>query len=158
MGKRGPPARPVETLKLIGSSEQYRRQGEVSIVDGCPVMPEWLPVEAGPHWDHWVDTLSNQGVNSASWYVGLAAYCAAIVEWEELEQACIEARKNGQITYCTEKGAIIANPIFAMRDKAAARVHTFGREFGYTPASKTAIRTEVKPAGKDKSRFVKGTG
>lgn len=142
MGKRGPKPRTRETLRLMGSSEQYRRKAEVPLVEGDPVIPKWLPKSARPHWDFWVGHLRNQSVLSPAWYVGLAQYVSAIVEWEELEKQCVKAMADGEVMQETVTGSVVPNPVFALRDKAWERVKKIGTEFGYTPAAKPGVRAE----------------
>lgn len=138
MGRRGPKPQPVERLKLIGSDEQYRRQGEVSIVDGEPVKPRGLGVEASSMWDRMIERLRNQGIISPAWQETLTVLCKL---WQEVCDAMNDPE-------CERKELLT---VIAAFWKCAA-------DFGLTPAAKTGIRTEPKPAGKDKSRFVKGTG
>lgn len=155
MGKRGPAALPIERHRLMGSSAQYKRHGEVVIVDGEPVPPEWLPEDARPHWDFWVTHLGNQGISSPAWYIGLAQWAMAVSEWEDFEKQCIAARSNGTATFMTDKGAVVANPIFAMRDRAHTRIKEMGAKFGYTPSDKTGIRTGEPGLPKNRKGYIK---
>lgn len=136
MGKRGPKPTAQETLRLHGSSAQYKRPGEVSVIEGEPVKPSCLGDHGSAMWDRMVERLRNQGIISPAWQESLTVLC---VSWQQFSEAW-------QAGVCGKE----------LRELMA----TFWRQaadFGLTPAAKTGIRTEPKPAGKDKSRFVKGT-
>lgn len=136
MGKRGPKPQPVERLKLIGSDEQYRRQGEVAVIEGEPVKPSCLGEHGSGMWDRMVDRLRHQGIISPAWQETLTVLCRA---WDDVNRTWVDGS--------------------GLKERMAAAM-TFWKlaaDFGLTPAAKTGIRTEPKPAGKDKSRFVKGT-
>jgi phage terminase small subunit len=136
VGKRGPKPRTAETLRLHGSNEQYNRQGEVAVIEGEPTKPSGLGEHGAAMWDRMVERLRNQGIISPAWQETLTVLCRL---WDEVNAAMVDG---------SERRELLA--VVAAFWKCAA-------DFGLTPAAKTGIRTEPKPAGKDKSRFVKGT-
>lgn len=144
------PKRPVETLKLLGSSEQYRRRGEVALIEGEPEPPEWLDESGQKQWARMVVRLRNQSILSENWRETLAAYCEAWSEYEALVLAC-----RGQPLVCIGKsGAPYANPLFTAKARAMEQVLKLGKEFGLTPASKTGVRLE-KGLPKNRKGYIK---
>lgn len=134
----GRPKRTAEELRVVGSSEQYRRRGEVPVVEGEPEPPEWLDERGCAQWGRMVQRLRNQGTLSEHWRESLAAYCEAWSEYERLVSECAEQ----PLVVYGKSGAPYANPLFGAKTKAWERVLKLGREFGFTPASKTGIRLE----------------
>lgn len=133
MGKRGPKPKPVETLRLHGSSAQYKRHGEVAIVDGEPIKPGDLGADGSSMWDRRVVMLRNQGVLSEAWQETLTVLCVA---W----QSFCDARREG-----------------VDRKELQAAIATFWKcaaDFGLTPSSKTGIRTE-KGLPKNRKGYIK---
>lgn len=138
MGRRGPKPKTLEELKLVGSHHTSDRKGEIPIVSGEPEPPEWLDELGLAHWHRMVERLRNQNLLSESWRESLAIYCHAYGEFERLREQCGSQPE----VLTTEKGYAYRNPLFAFRDSARDCFLKLGREFGFTPASKTGIRTE----------------
>lgn len=133
MGKRGVKPRPVETLRLLGSSEQYRRRGEVAVVPGEPVKPNLGP-QGSEMWDRRVEQLRNQGILSEAWQETLATLCMV---WQE----CCDAMVDG-----SDRKERLA---------AMAAFWKFASDFGLTPASKTGVRIGEPGLPKNRKGYIK---
>lgn len=149
MGMRGPPPRPGEVLRLIGSSGERKRHGEVGIVDGRPEPPDWLSESGREQWNLMVARMEGLQMCSPGWRECLAQFCEAWSEWEALVLAC----RSEPFTVTSDNGVVRVNPMYTRKDAAFDRLLKLGREFGYSPASKTMVRMEKKAAVNDKSRF-----
>lgn len=150
MGRRGPKPKTLEELKLVGSHHISDRKGEIPIVSGEPEPPEWLDELGLAHWHRMVERLRNQNLLSESWRESLAIYCHAYGEFEQLVNECQNAER---ICY-TDKGYAHVNPLFQQKDRAWERVVKIGRDYGFTPASKTGIKTEQGQA-KNRKGYIK---
>jgi len=121
MGKRGPKPETVERLRLLGSSAQYKRQGEPAIVPGEPVKPAGLGEHGSGLWDRQVERLRNQGIISPAWQETLAVLCRL---WDEVNESLTDGSE---------------------RKERIATMQAFwkaAQDFGLTPSSKAGIRTE----------------
>lgn len=152
MGRAGPKGKPVERLKLVGSSEASRRKEEPVIVEGDPEPPVWLSESGLAQWSRMVERMRGMQYLSPMWRESLAQFCEAWAEYEALILECL-----GQpMVVFGKNDAPYMNPLFSAKSKAWDRVLKMGREFGYTPASKADVKTEGKPQNTSKKRFFKG--
>lgn len=144
---------PVETLQLRGSRKAYERKGEVGIVSGEMSAPECLDGEALAEWNRMASMLGHQQIESPMWRAALIQYCRAWQEYRRLDDICKELDIPWVVS---DKGNLSRHPAFTQRDATWTQVLKMGREFGYTPASKTMVR--LGGDGKDEStdRFFKG--
>lgn len=141
-----------DQLRLMGSSEAYRRKGEPSPVLGDPEPPGWLSDRAREQWDRMVSRLREMQVLSPAYREALAQYCEAWAEYETLVEEC----QDEPHTITSLRGGVYCNPIFGMKNQAFDRLLKLGKQFGYSPASKTGVRMEKKPQQTSKKRFFEG--
>lgn len=152
MGRAGPKAKPVERLKISGSSEVYRRGDEPEAIDGEPDPPEWLSESGREQWFRMCDRMRGMQFLSPMWRESLAQFCEA---WSEYEQLIHECKSQPMVVY-GKNDAPYMNPLYSAKSKAWDRVLKMGREFGYTPASKADVKVERKAQKSNKMRLIKG--
>lgn len=150
MGQRGPRPQPAEILRLTGSHHTSDRKDEIPILPGEPEPPDWFDDRHLAHWERLTARLRNQNILSESWREPLTTACEAWVEYEALVMKC----RDEPYTVMSEKGGVYVNPMYGMKNKAWDRVVKISKEFGFTPASKTGIRTEPGQA-KNRKGYIK---
>lgn len=150
MGLRGPPPTPTVILKARGSRLADQRRGEPKPDVEKPTCPPWLGKEAKAEWKRQVKQLERMGLIAQVDRALLTSYCEA---WGEFVALAAEVEKQvKEIGYA----AVIGQGLMAAKNKAAERVLKIAQQFGFSPSSRTRLRTPEKPAAtrdKSKARF-----
>lgn len=152
MGLRGPQPTPTALLTLTGSHHRCDRPGEPEVPFGVPDCPEWLSDGAKVRWAEMVERLRGMNLLSPNWRDSLAQYCDVSDQYERLAAACLKE----EFVMFSDKGAPVKNPLFALKDSAFDRMLKLGREFGFTPASKTGLTVPDKPKAPQRTPLGRG--
>jgi P27 family predicted phage terminase small subunit len=150
MGKRGPKPTPTNNLKLRGSWRADLREGEPVAPNGAPRCPSKLDAVGKEEWRRIVPLLQGMGILSLVDKAELAQYCQA---WSDFWTATEKVREMGE-TFTTPQGYIAKNPWVTIKHEASLRLHKFCAEFGFSPSSRSQIRTSAPEKKADgKARF-----
>lgn len=164
MGKRGPPPTPTEILKARGSWRAKTREGEPQAKVKRPTCPKWLREDARAVFRELARKLAALRVVTDVDVNALARYATAFARWRECED--VLDREGQTMTLLSREGfelGSVQRPEVGIAAKLAAELGRLEREFGLTPAARTALRVEVGAKqdqdGKDRFKVIsKNTG
>jgi len=142
-------------LKLLKGERSCRvNSDEPQPEDGIPQCPTKDP-EVRAIWDYTVDQLVKMRTITMADRDALHTYCEQVVIYRK---AADLVRKQGAIIGV--EGRQIKHPGTIVMKEAAAIVKMFGRDFGLSPAARTAIKVsdqqKPKQTGADASRLLSG--
>ena len=135
-GRKPTPTR----LKIIAGNpgkrplNQHEPRPELAIPD-CPVA---LGPVARAEWDRLAQELSSLRLLTNLDRAALASYCGAYALWVEAMEAI---QKYGAMVK-SPSGYPIQSPYVAIANRQSELMMRFATEFGFTPASRSRIRTE----------------
>jgi len=136
LGARGPNRKSAADLALRGSTRAKSRAAEPAPIDGAPDPPDWFEGEALAEWHRQIAELSARGLIDRAYRVPLVLFCEA---WAEYVFALQELAKLKSRTAQSDAGNVYQHPLVGIRNKAADRLDKLGRQFGYSPATKTNV-------------------
>lgn len=134
----GRPRKPTQ-LKVLEGSFRKDRDGHGPIVDsGVPVCPDDAPECVKQAWQEIAPVLANQGLLSAVDRMPFYAYMDSYTKFVMVSQAIgtLEAMLEE-----TPNGYIQMSQAFHIRNKLWQEVMKAGKEFGHTPAARSAIKS-----------------
>lgn len=134
------------SLKLVKGERPDRvNHDEPQPEQGAPACPSRNPA-VRKVWDYTVAQLTRMRVVTMADRDVLAAYCEAVVSFEQASQMI---ERDGPIMV-TPNG-LRAHPAVKMQRDAAAQLRSLASEFGLTPAARTRIKvadqSDSKPTG-----------
>lgn len=161
-GKRGPKPTPTAILKARGSR---RAQGRPDASTGppatppaeLPACPVWVSDAVKSHWETIGGYLLGLGVVTTGDTIALGMLLDALADY----LSAVSEASGQPATLENDKRNVHANPVYAVKAAAWARLMKALQEFGLTPASRASIdKVGVVPSGekatgKDKGRFLK---
>lgn len=139
MGKRGPKPKPTPLKILDGTRKDRVNSAEPKSPPGRPDPPPAVTADpvATEAWNRLLPLLEEMGVLSPIDGGALAVYCTAYSRWAE---ACEDIRLTGSVV-ATDNGGRV-NPYVRVAQEASATMLRVAAEFGGTPSSRSAIRTD----------------
>ena len=154
MGRRGPPAKPLELVKKQGNPGKQKLNDDAPAperaINAKP--PFTLKGTAKKIWTSMTEKLERLGVLAETDLYALARYADLHARWLALRDLI---DKKG-ITYeiKTEKGSVYLafRPEVSLFNKWIPILARLEQEFGLTPASRTRIRTDGGENDKQKAR------
>lgn len=140
MGRRGPPPKPRALRVLDGDRLDRINDAQPVPRSVLPEMPSWLADDllAVTEWDHSIAEATFMRVLTAADGRVLALYCQAMANSIRASRA---VAKLGPVVK-GYKGAYVKNPAVAIQRDAASFAARLALQFGFTPASRTAIHAE----------------
>jgi len=138
MGKRGPQPKPTALRLLHGDRPARTNQDEPQPEQGDPDCPDAASREVREIWDYTLEQLIVMGVATKADRDALLCYCEAVVTHR---RASAILAKSQVLVPGTLAGSIVRNPALQVQRDSAAVVRAFAREFGFTPAARSEIRT-----------------
>ena len=146
MGRRGPNPTPTAALRLAGSPEADRREGEPMPPQGIPNPPEWLTNDARDYWGVIIDHLAQtEGLLTMVDATVLGAMCEHFAEWLDLHR---KVQDEGVVVEGST-GSPVQNPTVRVRDQAWDRFIRAAKEFGLTPSSRANLGVARHEGAKD---------
>jgi P27 family predicted phage terminase small subunit len=143
MGRRGPPPKPTHLRSLDGDHPSRINRAEPQPRrDAAPVMPEWFGPDERAVWERVVAELKAMSILRAADQDMIAAYCVAVCRWATASQ--VVAAEG--VLLDGRSGVRVKNPAVGIAAAASLEITRLCREFGFSPASRTAI--EVSGAGR----------
>ena len=137
----GPMRTPTIILQRRGSwrGEARMKDGEVKYepYGKTPPPPEWLETYARAEWMRITPILMGQGILTPADRAMLAAYCLSYGEMIEADKV---VHDTGYLVE-TECGGTKINPAVGARSDAARRVAQFAAHFGFSPSTRSAVKT-----------------
>lgn len=118
-----------------------------------PDPPEWMLGDsvALAEWRRITPILHEQGLISHMDLAELAIYCSAYSE-----NAAAEIRVQNEGTYVMNRfDEEVVAPWVGVREKAQQKMHTFLRQFGMTPASRSGVKAVKKEKDNPLAEFLK---
>ncbi len=140
-GKGGRPKKPDEVKKLQGTYRGDRSSNSQPAFTGTPLLPRWLDGRARLEWQRVAPQLRKLGMLTEADLAMFAAYCQAFGDYVDLT---VRLGNMEATVMVTEKGYAMARPEVAQRRAAYQQMRECAREFGFTPASRTAIRLQIE--------------
>lgn len=143
MGRRGPKPQPTVVLKMRGSRNLSRRNGELSPEVGTPNCPEWLSDVGKEKWRELIEqTLTTKGLVTIADGDAIAFYCLQFCSFLD---ALTVVRSEGSICY-SEKGGAYPHPAILQQNRAIELMLKIGDAFGMTPSARTSIKLSPQQA------------
>lgn len=151
MGLRGPPPTPTSILEARGSWRAKARQGEPRPPVEAPACPDFLDAEAKAEWSRQIEQLLAIGCITKLDRAALTLWCAA---WSEYKFASEIVTRTPLVPQRNASGEIIpgtveAHPAARIRDRAADRLLKVAAQFGFTPAARARLRSELPEPGEE---------
>jgi P27 family predicted phage terminase small subunit len=126
MGERGP--LPAEHARR----RNKRRRSGSFVTIARPAMPRSLATEAKAEWRRIVPELEEMGLIAAVDRSVLIRYCTAWAEWLELDGL---VQRSGKLIK-GQKGNLVRNPLWLMRQDIEQTVTELARQLGLTPVAR----------------------
>lgn len=140
MGARGPRDKPAELKVLQGNpgKRQLNNAPKYEFSEESRKPPSFLGKYAKKEWKRILPLLERNRLITDADIIALSAYCQAVDTWVEAEK---KKREFGFIDI-TDKGNVIQRPEVAIANKSMELILKFGREFGLTPSSRSALNAD----------------
>lgn len=142
MGKRGPAPKPSALRLLEGTARADRMRHEPQPPVRAPSCPTWLHREARREWRRLTPLLVTLGLVTDLDRSTLAGYCQSYARWYEAEGMIAEEG----MYFETESGYKVLHPAISVSRASLKAMTQIAAEFGFSPASRTRIGTQVPPA------------
>jgi P27 family predicted phage terminase small subunit len=149
------PARKPTAVKIAQGTAQKCRMNpnEAEPPVEVPSAPAWMENDAVAmeEWNRITPLLADQGLISHMDMAELAIYCSAYSE-----NAAAEKRVQEEGTYVMNRfDEEVVAPWVGVREKAQQKMHTFLRQFGMTPASRSGVKAVKKEPDNPLAQFLK---
>lgn len=142
----GRPAKPLQQKVLEGArirTDKGDTHGAaVPLV--LPPPPVWLTKDAKKHWDQLGAALLSAGLISAIDGDVFALHCDNVTKYGEVVQKLDEIAK---WTQSTPNGFVMQSALFQIRNRLQELIVKTAREFGMTPASRSAMKIQKPDQG-----------
>lgn len=138
MGRRGPPPKPGPLRLLEGNRGHVKVPSNpepVALPGPCSEPPEHLNPEAQSVWRSLAPELEAKGLLAPRYMLAFEVFCDAVVQYRRAEKVLAQTGPLVQ----GHRGVVVSNPASREFSRYAAIMLVYGREFGFTPASVTAI-------------------
>lgn len=148
----GPRPKPTALKRLQGNpGHRPLNDDDLKVEAGMPEMPKGLPKAARREWKRMSKLLLEKGVLSALDGRALEGYCRCCALCEQLQKNVDEFGAIQQVPMTNRNGDLIgykptANPALSKLMSAEALKLRFLIEFGLSPASRSKLHVEGKPA------------
>jgi P27 family predicted phage terminase small subunit len=150
---KGRKPKPTKLKILTGNPGKRPLNEQEPAPEGIPKCPECLSDRAQAEWQRLVPQLIAAGLATAVDEACLTAYCTAVADLLETEQAL--AREG--FTYTTMQGQIIARPEVAIRNAARKTIKEFASLFGLDPSSRSRLQVPSQGSEEDElEQFLQG--
>lgn len=141
MGKRGPAPKPTAIKKLQGNAGRRELNEDEPEYNTPKVLPDPPDVLVGDkyarrEWKVLGNILLKVGVLTEGDYQALTIYCKLYSRWYLAEQGI---REHG-LTMFSSKGGLVQRPEVKIAQDTAKLMKEYLKEFGLTPASRSAIK------------------
>jgi P27 family predicted phage terminase small subunit len=145
----GPAPKPTAIRELEGNlSKRPMPKNEPKPRTGGLMPPVWLSeVEDGLGmllWEQEAPEYHRLGLLTVIDREPFARFCAYMAEWWRLTR---EIRDEGEILVLNEGKNVYANPKCSLRQQAFKNADSIGRQFGWTPSSRTKIEVDRPSSG-----------
>lgn len=147
MGARGPAPTPTHLRLLRGDRASRVNASEPTASRELPVPPDDIADDVRAIWDYTVRELETMRIASSADRDALLCLCEAIATHRK---ACAVLARS-PILVKSEKGTLIRNPVLAVQRDSAHAVRSLAQLFGLTPSGRSAIQTEGRTGGEQKS-------
>ena len=125
-------------LKVLEGTFRKDRDSESLIIEpGSVDCPVWLPKSAQKYWKRLAPELERVGLISVVDGAAFMAHCDSIGRFEDVSARLGEIE---DMLDETPQGYIMQSALFQIRNKLWDQVVKSAREFGITPASRSAIK------------------
>jgi P27 family predicted phage terminase small subunit len=136
VGRRGPAPRPSRLNELRGNPGKRKNRAEPQPTAAAPTCPDWLDGDAAKEWKRIVPELERLGLLSVVDIPAFAGYCVAYQRWREAEQAVrAMAAGPGGLALAIGQG------LEGMARDRLRLMKTLAEQFGFTPASRTRVKS-----------------
>lgn len=132
---------PGQAKVLRGDFRRDRHTHGPKVATGLPPCPKWLPRLARRHWAEIAPKLAESGLLATLDGDVFALHCDTAAKFAEV--AAILQR----IEDCVElnpQGDQVVSALFSLRNTLHAQLFKTAREFGMTPAARSAIRAPAQ--------------
>ena len=141
MGKRGPAPKPTAIKKLQGNAGRRELNEDEPKYDTPKVLPDPPDALVGDkyarkEWKVLGEILLKVGVLTEGDYNALTVYCKLYSRWYQAEQ---KIREKG-LTTLSAMGGEVVRPEVKIAQDTAKLMKEYLKEFGLTPASRSAIK------------------
>lgn len=140
MGSRGPRSKPNELKKLEGNpgKRKINNTPKYELSEKTRTPPSYLGTYGKKEWKRILPLIEKNNLMTDADYITLAGYCQSVDTWILAEQ---KKRSEGLISI-TDKGNEIQHPAVGIANTALQNILKFGREFGLSPSSRSALSVE----------------
>lgn len=136
MGARGPQPKPTALRVLEGEKRPSRiNANEPRPAEGLPECPGGVTVEVRAVWDYYIAQAEIMRTARPPDRDALHAYCEAVV----LHRRAVKLVERDGVLIVGALGGLVRNPALTVVKQAAETIKVFGREFGFTPASRVGM-------------------
>ena len=143
MGRRGTKPTPTEVLRLVGSRRAESRVNEVEFTLATPTCPEWVPEGARAWFDDHAQSAADAGYMTEEFQTALAGAAYWLGEFLELDKLIKETGR----MQTTSNGNVQTSALVTQRRQAWEEHRKLLIEFGFTPSSKSAVKSSPNKPG-----------
>ena len=135
---RGRRPGPAQSKVIQGNFRPDRHAHGPRVDTGLPPCPKWLDRQAKKHWSAIGGQLAAAGLISVIDGDVFAAHCDTVARFAEV---CSKLKDVEQALDDTPNGFMVQSALFTVRSKLFDQLLKSAREFGLTPAARSAIKS-----------------
>lgn len=135
----GRPAKPAQSKVIAGNFRKDRDSHGPKVDIALPPCPKWLPRLAKKHWAELGPELVKTGLLSVIDGDVFALHCDSLAKYEEV---ALKLKRLEDMLDETPTGYQVQSALFTIRSKLHDQIVKTAREFGMTPAGRTALKTQ----------------
>lgn len=146
---RGRHAQPAQSNVLKGNFRGDRHSHGPKVEIALPPCPKWLPAKAKKHWAYLGAELAKVGLISLIDGDVFALHCDSVAKFQEVAE---KLKKLDDMLEKTPNQYMVQSALFTIRSKLHEQIVKTAREFGLTPAGRSALKANPQqqlPLGGD---------
>lgn len=134
---RGRKAAPAQSNVIKGTFRSDRQTHGPQVEIAPPPCPKWLPTKAKKHWATLAAELTKVGLISLIDGDVFALHCDSMAKFQEVTE---KLKNLDDMLEKTPNEYIVQSALFTIRSKLHEQIVKTAREFGLTPAGRSALK------------------